>query len=182
MAVVAIFGLMAALIVPNLDLLHARKLRSAAEQIADRLELARQRTVVTGKAHRLHIDLDASSYRLEWFGSEKKPVEVEPEPQLEDWQTGSARNLSLAPPRGEAATFHPIEGLFGIGRLLDPGIIFARVETDQGDTTQGWTGIEFAKDGTTDGATIVLENERGDALFIEIAPLADVVQVYDAES
>lgn len=173
---------MASIVVPNLGLLQARTLRAAAQQIAGRLELARQRTVVTGKPHRLRIDLDASSYQLEWLSTETKPVEVEPEPQIEDWQDASVFELSLAPPRDESASFRPIDGTFGIDKLLEPGIFFARVQTDQGDTTQGWTSVEFAKDGTTDGTTIVLENERGDALFIEIAPLADAVRVFDAAS
>ena len=59
-------------------------------------------------------------------------------------------------------------------------VLLAAVELDQGKTVEGETAIEFANDGTTDGATIVLENEDGDAIFIEIAPLADAVRIFHA--
>ena len=181
LAVVAIFGLMAAMIVPNMNLLQARRLRDAAQTIADRLEFARLRTIVTGKPHRLHIDLDESSYRLEWSATVVKPAE--PEAAAGNGVIGgSASTLSLAPPRDEIASFGPMEGVYGIRKLLDPGIYFARVETDQGNTVQGFTSVEFERDGTTDGAVIVLENDDGAALVIEVAPLADAVRIFDAAS
>ena len=181
LAVVAIFALMAAMIVPNMGLLQARNLRGEAEQIADWLELARQRTVVTGKPHRFHIDLDGSAYRLEAPGSFAAAAEPELDPVPEyGTATEATSSLSLAPPQQEAAVFQPLAGMYG-NRRLEPGIFFAAVELDQGKTVEGETAIEFANDGTTDGATIVLENEDGDAIFIEIAPLADAVRIFHAK-
>ena len=179
LAVVAIFALMAAMIVPNMGLLQAQTLRSEAAQIANRLELARQRTIVTGKPHRLRIDLEESSYRLEWLAVDETS---DPEPETGDEAaTPGTSTLSLAPPRAEAAFFQPLPGLYGNAELLEAGIYFAVVETDQGETTDGVTTIEFENDGTTDGAVIVLENEDGDAIFVEVAPLADAVRVFHAE-
>ena len=179
LAVVAIFALMAAMIVPNMGLLQARNLRGEAEQIADWLELARQRTVVTGKPHRFHIDLDGSAYRLEAPGSFAAAVELDPVPEY-GTATEATSSLSLAPPQRKTAVFQPLAGMYG-NRQLEPGIFFAAVELDQGKTVEGETAIEFANDGTTDGATIVLENEDGDAIFIEIAPLADAVRIFHAK-
>jgi len=181
LAVVAIFGLMAALIVPNMGLLQSRTLRAEAEQIANRLELARQRTIVTGKPHRLTIDLDESNYILEWLAADETAVEVASQPEYGGAVPG-ASPLSLAPDRTASASFRPLPGLFGKRKWLEDGIFFARVETDQGEANRGRTTIEFENDGTTDGATIVLENEDGDALFVEVAPLADAVRVFHAES
>jgi len=181
LAVVAIFGLMAAIIVPNMNLLQARRLQNTAQQIADRLEIARQRTIVTGKSHRLHIDLDESSYRLEWTSTEKDAPKPNAETQSERFEA-AAPVLSLAPVRDKIASFQPLEGVLGINRLLTEGIYFARVETDQGDTVKGTTAVEFEKDGTTDGAVIVLENDDGDALFVDVAPLAPAVRIIDATS
>ena len=178
LAVVAIFGLMAALIVPNMGLLQSRALRSEAEQIANLLELARQRTIVTGKPHRLSIDLEESAYRLEWLAADEAA-------NTQPGDSGAARGtstLSLAPPRAEATFFRPVPGLYGNRKWLEPGIYFARVETDQGEADEGETMIEFENDGTTDGATIVLENEDGDTLVVEVAPLAPAVRVFHAES
>ena len=63
LAVVLIFALMAMFVLPNFESVRSRALGHAAERIASRLELARQRTIVTGVPHRLWIDLDDDSYR-----------------------------------------------------------------------------------------------------------------------
>jgi len=180
LAVVAIFALMAALIVPNMGILQARALSSEAEQLANRIELARTRTIVTGKPHRVNIDLEQSSYQLEWLATDAGDG-PEPDPRQKDAAAGTS-TLSLAPPRAEAASFRPLPGLYGATRWLEDGIYFAKVETDQGETLDGKTSIEFENDGTTDGATIVLENDDGAAILVEVAPLADAVRVFDAES
>ena len=65
LAVVAIFSLLVAIVAPNIGRLSGRTLQAAADDLAARLELARQRAVVTGVPHRLWIDLDQASYRLE---------------------------------------------------------------------------------------------------------------------
>jgi prepilin-type N-terminal cleavage/methylation domain-containing protein len=183
LAVVAIFGLMAALIVPNMGLLQSRALRGEAEQIASRLELARQRTIVTGKPHRLTIDLEESNYILEWLAADELAEDGGGATQPENaGATPGASTLSLAPDRAASAFFRPLPGLYGKRKWLEDGIFFARVETDQGDADRGETTIEFENDGTTDGATIVLENENGDAFLVEVAPLADAVRVMHAES
>ena len=71
LAVVLIFALMAMFVLPNFESVRSRALGHAAERIASRLELARQRTIVTGVPHRLWIDLDDDSYRLEWHVTEE---------------------------------------------------------------------------------------------------------------
>jgi type II secretion system protein H len=63
-AVVAIFALLAAFVAPNLGILSSRRLEQEAQRLSGQLELARQRTVVTGIPHRLAIDLDRGSYWL----------------------------------------------------------------------------------------------------------------------
>lgn len=178
LAVVGIFALMAAMIIPNVNVLEARSLRAEADQLADRLEFARLRTIVSGKPHRVYIDLDGAAYGLE--SPEVPEGSAEPEPGSEGETTEGESSVSLAPPREETAVFVPMSGLYG-NKLLEAGIHFALVETDQGDTDRGVTTIEFANDGTTDGATIILENDDGDAVFVEVAPLADAVRVFHAE-
>ena len=159
------------------------EIRREFEEIANRLELARQRTIVTGKPHRLTIDLDESNYILEWLAVDERAEEAASQPQPEyGGSVPGASPLSLAPDRAASAYFRPLPGLFGKRKWLEDGIFFARVETDQGEADRGETTIEFENDGTTDGATIVLENEDGDALFVEVAPLADAVRVFHAES
>ena len=64
--VTAIFALLAALIMPNLGSLSSRTLRQRAEGIAARLELARQRSVLTGIPHRLLIVREALWREAQW--------------------------------------------------------------------------------------------------------------------
>ena len=185
LAVVAIFALMAALIVPNMEILQARTLREQAERLAGRLELARQRTIVTGTPHRVIIDLENGYYGLEWFGRREaeEPASAPEGDELLAAAGSSAQTpLSLAPPRHEKSIYQPIPGLFGRLDSLEPGLFFAGVETDQGFTDSGQTSVEFERDGTTDGTTITLENEDGAAVFLEVAPLAEAVRIVHAES
>ena len=56
-AVVAIMALLIALVAPGLGTLSGRRLQHTAEALAGSLELARQRTVITGIPHRVRIDL-----------------------------------------------------------------------------------------------------------------------------
>src|SRR5262249_36320500 len=69
-AVLAILALLIAFVAPSLGTLTGRKARNTAEAIAATLELARQRTVMTGVPHRVHLDLDEPSWRLEWWVSD----------------------------------------------------------------------------------------------------------------
>ena len=91
LAVVAIFALMAAFVMPNLGTLGSRTLQHQAERIGGQLELARQRSIVTGIPHRLWLDLDGASYRLEWYVSE---AETEGEKEVESPDTGVRREAA----------------------------------------------------------------------------------------
>ena len=67
MAVVVIMGLLLAIVLPNFSVVQNSVLRGEAVSVAGALELARQRAVMTGKPHRLLIDLEGGTYRVEWW-------------------------------------------------------------------------------------------------------------------
>ena len=72
LAVVALMGLMAAFVVPNLGSLQNRRLHAQARELAAQFELARQRSVVTGIPHRMWMDLERrSSIRIHLFRNSK---------------------------------------------------------------------------------------------------------------
>ncbi|MEE9609132.1 MAG: GspH/FimT family pseudopilin [Myxococcota bacterium] len=178
LAVVAIFALMATFVVPNFPAVRARALRQQANQIAARLELARQRAIVTGTPHRLWINLDAGSYRLEWLASEaqRNPQALEPTEPV----ASPGAPISLSAPPEELRDFHPVPGLFGNRVFLEEGFGFAAVETPEGWIESGETFIDFDRDGTASYTTLVLDDEGGASVELELLPLADAVRIAEA--
>jgi prepilin-type N-terminal cleavage/methylation domain-containing protein len=178
-AVVAIFALLVAIVAPNLGKLSGRTLRNATDALAARIDLARQRTVMTGVPHRVWIDLDAASYRLEWFLTEAEALGEEP-PAEEELDLRSGAPLPLEAPRVERA-FRPLPGILGRDAVLEASLTFRGVETPTGWIERGGTAIEFARDGTTETAAVFLDDDSGRALVIDVLPLAEAVRVSDAE-
>ncbi len=182
-AVVAIFALLVAVVAPNLGRLSGRTLRGAADDLAARLELARQRTIATGVPHRVWIDLDAAAYRLEWLvgDAEAGGGPEEPARPVELDLRGDAP-LPLEAPRDETRAFRPLAGLLGRDELLADSLAFRGVETPAGFSDTGQATIEFAPDGTADSTSVILDDESGRALVIDVLPLAEAVRVSDVDA
>jgi type II secretion system protein H len=72
MAVVIIIGLMLGLVLPNMSASRAARLRQHAMDVASRVELARERTVVTGTIHRVWLDLEEGRYWVAWYVTEEQ--------------------------------------------------------------------------------------------------------------
>ena len=92
LAVISIFALIAGLAMPNFSALHSRNLKQQAQRLVTQLELARQRSIVTGVPHRLYIDVDGSAYRVEWLASEKMAAGGD------DWDSLPSSGGNGAPP------------------------------------------------------------------------------------
>jgi len=179
LAVVAIFALLAAFVAPNLGLVTSRRLQQQAERITAELELARQRTVVTGIPHRLAIDLDRGSYRLEWLVSEAEELgEQEAPPELD--LRGSAPIPMAAPPEA-AREFRPLPGMFGRETAIEESLRFRTVETVGGSIGEGEAFVVFERDGTASPTEIILSDEDDHALALEVQPLAESVLIHDVE-
>jgi prepilin-type N-terminal cleavage/methylation domain-containing protein len=181
LAVVAIFALMASFVMPNLGTLGSRALQRQAERIGGQLELARQRTIVTGVPHRIWLDLDDASYRLEWLVSEAE-IDGEATPAAPALDPDGAPLLSLAPPREAARQYRPLPGMLGRDRSLEPSLFIAGLETPEGWIERGEAFIAFDRDGTTAYTAIVLEDESGRSLTLDVLPLADAVRIRDESS
>jgi prepilin-type N-terminal cleavage/methylation domain-containing protein len=182
-AVVAIFALLVAVVAPNLGRLSGRRLRAAADDLAARLELARQRTIVTGIPHRLWIDLEAASYRLEWLVGEAEARGEASEPvRPAELDLRGQTPLALEAPRDETRAFRPLPGLLGRDEVLADSLAFRGVETPAGFSEAGEVAIEFAPDGSADSTSVILDDESGRALAIDVLPLAETVRVGDVES
>jgi len=179
LAVVAIFALLVAFVAPNLGLVSSRRLQHQAVQISAQLELARQRAVVTGVPHRLAIDLDRGSYWIEWFVTEAEAVGERETPPVLDLR-GSAP-ISLAPPREGAREFRPLPGMFGRETAIEEPLLFQAVQTPEGGIDRGEAFVVFERDGTASPTEIVLADDDGHALALEVQPLAEAVRIHDVE-
>jgi prepilin-type N-terminal cleavage/methylation domain-containing protein len=188
LAVVAIFALLAGLAMPNFSALHSRNLKQQALRLVTQLELARQRSIVTGVPHRLYIDIDGGAYWIEWLANEQTANGGD------DWDalpgagaidaTGNSvldeygrEQIDLSPPSVEAADFRPVDGMAGRMASLADSIFFAGIETEGGWIDSGETWIRFERDGSADFTTIEIEHESGPTAILEVLPLADTIRV-----
>lgn len=179
MAVVAIFALLSALLLPRVGAITGRSLRQAADELADQLELARQRSVVTGIPHRVLIDLEGAAYRMEWRVEEAEALGEEPEARAPLVLHGRT-SIPLEAPREAERAFHPLPGTLGRMTRLDDALFFEGLETPEGWIERGESGVEFETDGTATPTAIHLADDSGHALVLDVRPLADAVRIEDA--
>ena len=90
--------------------------------------------------------------------------------------------LDLHAPREEERSFRPVPGMLGRDEPLDDSLRFAGVRTDEGTASRGEASIEFSADGTAAYTEILLDDDSGRRVEIEVLPLAESVRVFDAES
>jgi prepilin-type N-terminal cleavage/methylation domain-containing protein len=180
-AVVAIFALLMALVMPGVGRLSGRTLRAAADDLAAQLELARQRAVVTSIPHRVWIDLDQATYRVEWLvGDAEAAGEPDRAPAMELDLRGDGP-LPLEAPRDTTRAFRPLPGLLGRDEVLEDPLAFRGVETLAGFADSGEATIEFAPDGSSDATSVVVDDESGNAFVVEVLPLAETIRVSHAD-
>lgn len=176
LAVVVIMGAMLALIIPNLGFRRASALRDQARSLASQIELTRQLAVVTGKPHRLLIDIEVGSYGIERFDDPEATEEALPAvPTF----PGARKDFDLSPPKGGGLEYRPVENHFARNTTLDPDFFFEGLETAEGWFDRGLVNIVFDRDGTTDSADLVISDLDGRMLVLEVRPLLDRVVIRD---
>ncbi len=179
LAVVAIFGLIAAMVLPNIDLGGSRIVRAEADDLAAAIEFARQSAVMTGRPHQVVIEIERREHWVEWDA----PPESASEAAHTDDTAPGDRKLDLVPPvllgGGE---FVPIAGEIGRVHRADDKTSILGIETSGGVADQGRFELRIGPDGSTDAATILIgDADGGNALRIEVEPLADAVRVVHAD-
>ena len=166
------------LTLPNFSALQSHKLRQSAEQIVERIDFGRQRAVMTGIPHRLAVDLDAGTYKLEWQGEGSTNTTRAAKPATEP---GINAPLSLAPPPAAERSFEAVPGPLGRLETLGRGVEFAWIETPTSDVDFGEAFITFEGDGTSSYTMLVLNEPGGGELALEILPLAETVRILDED-
>ena len=166
------------LVLPNFGLLQSHKLRHSAERIVERIDFGRQRAVMTGIPHRLALELDSGTYRLEW----QKTGAANPAPAAKPKSESDINApLSLAPPPAVEQAFEAVPGPLGNLERLGKGIEFAWIETPSSEVDAGEAFITFEGDGTSSYTILVLDEPEGRELALEILPLAETVRILDEE-
>jgi type II secretion system protein H len=176
MAVILIIGFMSAMIFPSLRTSGSGLRHDQALNVAAHLELARQRAVMTGKIHRVLIDIDDGAYHVEWYVRQKGDDSYDSlAAQRRALWNGESDSL-LAPPANDF-DYQPIPTRFGADSLLNDPFYFDGIETSDGWLDEGLVAIVFNSDGTTDSAQIVITDPDGFAATLDILPLLDSVRI-----
>ena len=166
------------LTLPNFGALQSHNLWNSAEQIVERVDFGRQRAVMTGIPHRLTVDLDAGTYKLEW---QRKDSAKAARAAKSATEPGINAPFSLAPPPVTERNFEAVPGPLGRLETLDKGIEFAWIETPTSDVDFGEAFITFEGDGTSSYTILVLSEPGGGELALEILPLAETVRILDED-
>lgn len=178
LAVMVIFGLMAAIALPNLGLRSQRMLDEEARRLASSIEFVRQRTVMTGIPHRIFFDLGRGAYQIESFGpssgatAEAEEAEVRAQAAADD-----PTQLALSPPPEPEREFQPLIGTPGDVQKLAEEVYIEAVRTPRGEFGDGTVEILFEGDGTSEPAIIVLANEAGKRIAVHLDALADAAYI-----
>lgn len=176
LAVGAILALVAGLIAPNLGGVVEWRLRGEAERIASRLELARQRAVVTGVPHRVWFDLDAAEFRVEWWADDP---DAPAEPRIEEIDITGNTPLDLRAPSRALRDFHPIPGNFGNREVVAHPFYVERLETPLGTLSDGEAWVQFDRDGSAEYTEIYIEDKEGHVIALDVHPLDERVRIRD---
>jgi len=178
LAVIAIDGMVAGLVLPGLGFATAQALEDQARTLSADLEFARQRTVMTGIPHRVVLDLDVDAWWVEWQAPPAQPDLDEQSPSNPRPRDGGP--VDLAPPHSAPGEFVPLPSGPGRGRKLDRGVRFGGVETDAGIAEHDRVSVAFERDGSANPTQVTLFDEEGYGLVLDVRPLADAVVIRDA--
>lgn len=197
-AVVAIFGMVFSLGIPQLNSSKKRLLGNEAETLAASLEYARQRAIMSGVPHRVLVDLENGAYRTEWWVTEQQAYAALESsgnaPLAGDLTGGTAAGsgdstydsrspLDRYPPKREERDYYPVPNRqLGAFTWLNDAILFSGLDGSSGWIETGEVQIAFDADGTTDFALLELADADGNYLTLEIEPILDRIRKRDGKA
>ncbi len=174
LAVIVILGVASTLVLPSLGVTASARVREDARDLAGGIELARQRTVMTGIPHRVQLDLEGGRWWVEWQLQQEAEADAAPEDAF------GRGGVDLSPPPGPNADWERLPSAFGASQALRNGSFFRGVELGYTTVERGLYPLEFAFDGSAEPARIRVEEVGGYALVLVVRALVDAVEVEDA--
>ena len=177
LSVVAIIALIVGVALPNFGIRSRRVMEDEARQLAASLEFARQRSVMTGVPHRVMIDVEAGAYWLEWLVSEARALGEDDPAEFAVYELGDRQTIPMAPPRAGEQLYRPLSGSLGHTSQVQEIVRIDAIEIAGGFLERGLVGIVFERDGSSESAEIVLSDQEGHSMRLEIAPVADTVRI-----
>jgi prepilin-type N-terminal cleavage/methylation domain-containing protein len=175
LAVVAMFALLAGMVAPLLHLGGSRAARREAEDLAGAVEFARQRAVMTGRTHRLVMDLDRGQHRIEWLPP------PEPEAAAGERSTRRERKIAMTPPDTGLDHFVPAPGALGRDHEMDSATRLLEVRLPGDSFARGVVVLAITPDGAADPALIRVGSAEGEPLYdVRVEALADAAEISDA--
>jgi len=181
LAVLAMFALIASLILPRFTIGGSRPVRREAEALGEAVEFARQRAIMTARPHQVVMDLDHGQHWVEW--APPAAAESEAVAAREDQRAAGSRKVDMTPPpaaSGELA-FEPVPDAFGRPHPLGDEVVFVAAAFPDTTYDTGLVTIELGADGVADPAVVSLASPDGSYVFdVEVQALADAVRVVDA--
>ena len=174
-AVASIMGLVLFLFVPSIGATDSARLRGGTRELGAHLEYARQRAVLTGKAHRVLLGLDEGWYQLEWFATDLDELPDDASPPSLDLRGP----IPMSPPLETIPSYRPVPGAEGRVAWLAERLRFGGAEVDEGWYESGEFHVVFQGDGSSDAARIVVEVGDEPGLVLEVSPLLDAVRIVD---
>lgn len=176
LAVILIIGLVSAVVLPGLRLSGGSSRHDQALNVASYLELARQRAIMTGKIHRLLIDVDDGAFNVEWYVRKAGDDELDSLAARHRavWESDAG---GIFQPPDTGLDYEPIPDSFGNKMRLANPYYFDGVETSDGWFDEGEVAVVFESDGTTDHAQIVITDPDGFAATLDVLPILDAVRI-----
>ena len=172
LAVMVLLALLASLTYPRLTQNRERETRREAQILAERLAFARQRALITGRPHRLQLDLTAASHHLEWL----PPAAPATAPEGGE---GTKKRLSISPPPPPDSTFAVVPGPPGRRHRAPTDAVRFELDAAGKRDTKGTYTLSFAADGRSDAARITARDVESEAGWVvELRALSDVVPVF----
>ncbi len=181
LAVLTIFALIAGFALPRFGVGSGRAVRAEAEGLGEAFEFARQRAIMTARAHHVVLDLDAGRHWVEWT---PPPVATALASAVANAERApGSRQIDMTPPpaASDALPFEPVPGHLGRPHGFGDDVVFGAVRFPDATLDRGVVTIEFGPDGAADPAVVSLSSVDGADLYeVELQALADAVLVFDA--
>lgn len=171
--VLSVLVIVAAIAFPNLTRPFAhQRLVHAAEQVRAEWTHARVSAMSSGLVHVFRCQAQGSTFRVE------------------AWVDAGAELETSAPSSAAAVGLAPVDGLVPVDHALPDGVRFGASQTgldSRADTVAANTGMQaaadelpavfFYPDGTASDASLVLVNEYGSAIQLQLRGLTGIVTV-----